>query len=100
MFQPDLLKSKNIFLTGGGTGLGRSMALHFAKLGARLFLIGRRPDPLQAVCEEIRQGGGTAAFASCDVRDYAAVEAAATAAESPIGEIKTLINKAAGKLQG
>ena len=37
MFQPDLLKGRSIFLTGGGTGLGRSMALHFAKLGARLF---------------------------------------------------------------
>ncbi len=96
MFQSDLLQSKNIFLTGGGSGLGRSMALHFAKLGARLFLIGRRPDPLKAVCDEIRQAGGTAAFASCDVRDYAAVEAAASAAESQIGDINTLINNAAG----
>ena len=96
MFQSDLLQSKNIFLTGGGSGLGRSMALHFAKLGARLFLIGRRPDPLKSVCDEIQQAGGTAAFASCDVRDYAAVEAAATVAESKIGEINTLVNNAAG----
>jgi NAD(P)-dependent dehydrogenase (short-subunit alcohol dehydrogenase family) len=96
MFHSDLLQSKSIFLTGGGSGLGRSMALHFAKLGARLFLIGRRPDPLKEVCDEIKQAGGTAAFASCDVRDYAAVEAAATAAESQIGEINTLVNNAAG----
>jgi NAD(P)-dependent dehydrogenase (short-subunit alcohol dehydrogenase family) len=72
------------------------MALHFASLGARLFLIGRRPDPLKSVCEEIQHAGGTAAFASCDVRDYAAVEAAAKNAESQIGEINTLINNAAG----
>lgn len=96
MFQSDLLKSKSIFLTGGGTGLGRSMALHFASLGARLFLIGRRPEPLKSVCEEIQHASGTAAFASCDVRDYAAVEAAAKTAESQIGEINTLINNAAG----
>jgi NAD(P)-dependent dehydrogenase (short-subunit alcohol dehydrogenase family) len=96
LFQSDLLKSKSIFLTGGGTGLGRSMALHFASLGARLFIVGRRPEPLKSVCEEIQGSGGTAAFASCDVRDYAAVEAAAKTAESQIGEINTLINNAAG----
>jgi NAD(P)-dependent dehydrogenase (short-subunit alcohol dehydrogenase family) len=96
LFQSDLLKSKGIFLTGGGTGLGRSMALHFASLGARLFIVGRRPEPLKSVCEEIQRGGGTAGFASCDVRDYAAVEAAAKTAESQIGEINTLINNAAG----
>ena len=96
MFQSDLLKSKVIFLTGGGTGLGRSMALHFASLGARLFIVGRRPEPLKSVCEEIQRSGGTAAYASCDVRDYEAVEAAAKTAESQIGEINTLINNAAG----
>ena len=96
LFQSDLLKSKGIFLTGGGTGLGRSMALHFASLGARLFLVGRRPEPLKSVCEEIQRAGSTAAFASCDVRDYAAVEAASKTAESQIGEINTLVNNAAG----
>ena len=96
MFQPDLLKSKRIFLTGGGSGLGRSMALHFAALGAPVFIIGRRPEPLKSVCDEIKQAGGTAAYASCDVRDYAAVEAAANSAEKEIGEINTVINNAAG----
>jgi NAD(P)-dependent dehydrogenase (short-subunit alcohol dehydrogenase family) len=96
LFQSDLLKSKSIFLTGGGTGLGRSMALHFASLGARLFIVGRRPEPLKSVCEEIQNAGGTAAFVSCDVRDYAAVEAAAKNAESQVGEINILVNNAAG----
>jgi len=96
LFQSDLLKSKSIFLTGGGTGLGRSMALHFASLGARLFIIGRRPEPLKSVCEEIQRTGGTATYASCDVRDYAAIEAAAKTAESQIGEINILVNNAAG----
>ena len=96
MFQSDLLKSKGIFLTGGGTGLGRSMALHFASLGARLFIVGRRLEPLKSVCQEIQRVSGTAAFASCDVRDHAAVEAAAKTAESQIGEINILVNNAAG----
>jgi NAD(P)-dependent dehydrogenase (short-subunit alcohol dehydrogenase family) len=72
------------------------MALHFASLGARLFIVGRRPEPLKSVCEEIQRVSGTAAFASCDVRDYAAVEAAAKNAESQIGEINILVNNAAG----
>jgi len=96
LFQSDLLKSKGIFLTGGGTGLGRSMALHFASLGARLFIVGRRLEPLKSVCQEIQRVSGTAAFASCDVRDHAAVEAAAKTAESQIGEINILVNNAAG----
>jgi NAD(P)-dependent dehydrogenase (short-subunit alcohol dehydrogenase family) len=96
LFQKNLLASKNIFLTGGGTGLGRSMALHFGSLGARIFIVGRRPEPLKSVCEEIQHAGGTAAYASCDVRDYAAVEAAANCAEKEIGEINTVINNAAG----
>ena len=96
MFERDLLKGRAIFLTGGGTGLGRSMALRFAELGARLFLVGRREDPLRQTCEEILRLGGRAAHATCDVRDYGAVEAAAAKAEQQFGEIHALVNNAAG----
>ena len=50
MFEKDLLKNRTILITGGGTGLGRSMALRFAELGANLFLVGRREDPLKETC--------------------------------------------------
>ena len=96
MFQKNLLEKRAIFLTGGGTGLGRSMALRFAALGARMFLAGRREEPLREVCEEIRGSGGAAAYATCDVRDYGAVETAAKAAAEQFGEIDTLVNCAAG----
>ena len=96
MFQSDLLKGRAIFLTGGGSGLGRSMALHFARLGARMFLIGRREEPLKDTCAEIHRLGGAAAFATCDVREYDAVESAFAAAEDHFGEIDTLVNNAAG----
>jgi NAD(P)-dependent dehydrogenase (short-subunit alcohol dehydrogenase family) len=96
MFQTDLLKGRAILLTGGGTGLGRSMALHFAKLGARMYLVGRREEPLNNTCVEIHREGGAAAFCACDVRDYGAVEAALAAAETQWGEIDTLVNNAAG----
>jgi len=96
MFQSDLLKGRAIFLTGGGSGLGRSMAIAFAKLGARMFLIGRREEPLKETCSEIRRLGGSAAFATCDVREFASVESAFAAAEEHFGEIDSLVNNAAG----
>ena len=96
MFKPDLLKGRSIFVTGGGTGLGRSMAIHFARLGAHLFIIGRREKPLSETCAEIHREGGAAAYASCDVRDAPAVEAVLKAAETQYGEVDTLVNNAAG----
>jgi NAD(P)-dependent dehydrogenase (short-subunit alcohol dehydrogenase family) len=96
MFQKDMLKDRAIFLTGGGSGLGRSMALRFAELGAHLFVVGRREQPLMEVCDEIHRAGGSAAFATCDVRDPAAVEAAASAADQQFGRIDTVVNNAAG----
>jgi len=47
MFQPDLLAGKRILITGGGTGLGKSMAEHLLQLGARIVICGRREDVLR-----------------------------------------------------
>lgn len=96
MFQEDLLKDRGIFLSGGGSGLGRSMALRFASLGAKMFVVGRRDEPLKETCEAIRQAGGVAAYTTCDVRDFAAVEAVAEKAEAELGLIDTVVNNAAG----
>jgi len=96
VFQKDLLKDRAIFLSGGGSGLGRSMALHFASLGARMFVVGRRQELLKETCAAIDQTGGVAGYATCDVRDFAAVEAAADSADAAVGPIDTVVNNAAG----
>jgi len=96
MFQTDLFKGRTILITGGGTGLGRSMALRFAEVGANLFLIGRREEPLVETCDAIRASGAHAAYASADVRDFAAVEKVIDAAEKEFGSVDTLVNNAAG----
>jgi NAD(P)-dependent dehydrogenase (short-subunit alcohol dehydrogenase family) len=96
VFQPDLFKNRAIFLSGGGSGLGRSMALSFSSLGAKIFMVGRREEPLRTVCDEIAKAGGFAAYATCDVRDYAAVETAAKKACDQFGRIDTIVNNAAG----
>jgi NAD(P)-dependent dehydrogenase (short-subunit alcohol dehydrogenase family) len=96
MFQPTLFNNRAIFISGGGSGLGRSMALKFAELGAQIFIIGRREQPLKDVCEEIRRAGGSAGYATADVREPAAVESAVAAAFNQFGRIDTLVNNAAG----
>src|SRR6202050_4990996 len=96
MFQSDLLKGRTILITGGGTGLGRSMALRCAELGGNIFLVARREEPLQETAEAIQAKGGRAAYASADIRDYSAVEKAVEAAEKEFGRVDTLVNNAAG----
>jgi NAD(P)-dependent dehydrogenase (short-subunit alcohol dehydrogenase family) len=96
MFQEDLLKGRTIFITGAGTGLGRSMALRFAELGGNLFIVGRREEPLKKTVEDIRGAGAKAAYFSADVRDFDAVEKAIEAAEKEFGQVDTLVNNAAG----
>ena len=53
MFKNDLLKDKRIHVTGGGTGLGKEMASHFAKHGAELYICGRRENVLKDTADEI-----------------------------------------------
>src|ERR1700735_5750861 len=96
MFQSDLFKGRTILITGGGTGLGRSMALRFAELGANIFLPGRREEPLKQTADDIRAKGAQAAYGIADVRDFAAVESVVAAAEEKFGSVDTLVNNAAG----
>jgi NAD(P)-dependent dehydrogenase (short-subunit alcohol dehydrogenase family) len=96
MFQKDLLAGRTILITGGGTGLGRSMAMRMAELGAQIFLVARREDPLRETRDAIRAAGGKCEYALGDVREFAAVEAAIATAEKTLGRIDTLINNAAG----
>jgi NAD(P)-dependent dehydrogenase (short-subunit alcohol dehydrogenase family) len=96
MFEKNLLSGRTIIITGGGTGLGRSMALRLAGLGAKIFVAGRREEPLHETCNAIRAAGGKAAYATCDVRDFVAVQEMIEAAEHELGPADTLVNNAAG----
>ena len=55
MFKTDLLQNKRILITGGGTGLGKEMANHFAEHGADLFICGRRENVLKETADEISE---------------------------------------------
>ena len=95
-FRKELLKDKTTVITGGGSGLGRSMALRMAGLGAKIAVFGRRPDPLAETVRAIRDAGGQAAGIPCDVRDPEAVAKAFDAVEQELGPANQLINNAAG----
>ena len=76
MFRSDLLKGKRILITGGGTGLGKSIARRYLELGAELVICGRRTEVLQATVDELHAAtGGTIVSEQCDVRESAQVEA-------------------------
>lgn len=95
-FRQNLLEGRTLLITGGGTGLGHSMALKCAGLGAKIAVVGRREDPLKSTVAEIEKVGGKAAYASCDVRDSGSVKAAFDTIEGSLGPINSLVNNAAG----
>jgi NAD(P)-dependent dehydrogenase (short-subunit alcohol dehydrogenase family) len=95
-FRSDLLVGKTTLITGGGTGLGRSTALRLSSLGAKIAVLGRRPEPLAATVQEIRKAGGSAVAVACDIRDSSALRAAFDAAEKELGPVNQLVNNAAG----
>jgi NAD(P)-dependent dehydrogenase (short-subunit alcohol dehydrogenase family) len=87
------LRDRVALVTGGGSGLGRAIALELGRLGAKVAVVGRRREPLDGTVGTLA-GEGFAAQA--DVRDPDAVAAAFDAAEEALGPVTTLVNNAAG----
>ena len=97
MFAPDLLKSKVILITGGGTGLGRAMAERFLELGARVAITSRREAVLKTAADEMMAAHGGEVFHTvCDVRDPEAVDQMIETVWKHFDGIDALVNNAAG----
>lgn len=97
MLKENALKGKTILITGGGTGLGKSMSRYFLQLGANLVITSRKIDVLQKTAEELeKETGGKVLAVQCDVRKYEEVEKMLAAAIEKFGSVDTLINNAAG----
>jgi NAD(P)-dependent dehydrogenase (short-subunit alcohol dehydrogenase family) len=96
VFAKNLLAGKKILITGGATGLGKSMGKRFLELGASLYICGRREDVLQQAADELQSAtGGKVKTFSCDVRDNARVEAMIEQFWQD-GPLDVLVNNAAG----
>ena len=96
MFQSDLLQGKTILITGGGTGLGKSMAARFGKLGANLIIASRKPEVLEEAAIDLRKHGAEVLPLECDVRKPAQVQELVKKAVKHFKRIDGLVNNAAG----
>ena len=75
MFSGHVLKGKKILITGGGTGIGKSLGTRFVELGAEIVICGRREEVLKGTVAEWTKSGAKASYVVCDVRQPDQVEA-------------------------
>jgi NAD(P)-dependent dehydrogenase (short-subunit alcohol dehydrogenase family) len=97
MLRDDALKGKTIFVTGGGSGLGKSMTRYFLSIGANVVISSRNMERLEDAARELREAtGGEVLPVACDVRKYEQIEAALDAAWERFGKVDIVVNNAAG----
>ena len=97
MLKEDALKGKVIVITGGGTGLGKSMSKYFLELGAGIVITSRKFDVLKKTADELaEQTKGNVLPVQCDVSDYAQVEKMLKETVEKFGKVDVLVNNAAG----
>jgi 3-oxoacyl-[acyl-carrier protein] reductase len=88
------LHNKIAFITGGGRGIGRAVALGYAREGAHVVVAARTGSEVEAVADEVRALGQRALAVPCDVTDEAQVKTAISAALAEFGRVDVLVNNA------
>lgn len=97
MMKENSLKGKVIVVTGGGTGLGKSMSKYFLQLGADVVIASRKFEVLNATAAELEQTAkGKVLPVECDVSEYKQVENLLGKAVESFGKVDVLVNNAAG----
>ena len=98
MLREGSLSGKTVVITGGGSGLGKAMALTLLRLGARVAICSRNEEKLRNAVAELRthSGNDQVTYATCDVREQAQVDAALEKIRNTFGSFNGLINNAAG----
>ena len=96
MFEKDLLNGKTIVVTGGGSGLGKSMARRFGELGANIVISGRRKEVLEETAHEFSEQNIDVLTCPGDVRKMDDVETMSKQTLDKFGTVDALLNNAAG----
>lgn len=96
MLREGALDGMVVVVTGGGTGLGRGMAEHCLRLGAKVCITSRKQEVLDKTAQEMMANGGEVLTVVCDVRDAAQVDQLRDAVIARFGKVDALINNAAG----
>jgi len=97
MMKEGSLKGKVIVVTGGGTGLGKSMSRYFLELGAEVVIASRKISVLKETAEELEEvAQGRIVPVECDVTDYKQVENLLSTVLDKFGKADVLVNNAAG----
>jgi NAD(P)-dependent dehydrogenase (short-subunit alcohol dehydrogenase family) len=97
MLRDNALQGKTIVVTGGGTGLGRSMGKYFLQLGANLVIASRKLEVLENTARELeKETGGKVLAVACDARNYDEVENVLKQTIEKFGRADVLVNNAAG----
>jgi NAD(P)-dependent dehydrogenase (short-subunit alcohol dehydrogenase family) len=97
MLKEDTFSGQTVLITGGGTGLGRSLGHELLKLGANLAICGRRQQVLEQTAQELTATtGGRVLAIPCDVREPAQIEAMLEKVYAACGGLNALVNNAAG----
>jgi NAD(P)-dependent dehydrogenase (short-subunit alcohol dehydrogenase family) len=97
MLREDTLKGKVVIITGGGSGIGKSMTAYFLRLGAKVVITSRKLDVLKRTAEELmKENGGIVLPIACDVRIEEQVENVIKKTNETFGEFHVLVNNAAG----
>ncbi len=97
VFRLGLFAGQLIWVTGGGSGIGRCVAHELAALGAKVLISGRSEDKLKTVAAEILADGGQCAWRAFDIRDDEAVKAQVASVIREHGPIHGLVNNAGGQ---
>lgn len=97
MLKPGTFSGKTIVITGGGTGLGRSIGKYLLQLGANLVITSRKKEVLDKTAVELMgETGGKVLAVACDIRKYNEVENVIQQTETAFGQVHAVLNNAAG----